>query len=69
MKAQNFEPYEEVIANSIESCLTPDQLHCCWDMIERFIEVFTPLVDAEKVSKSANQLMFKYGDKQSLLSL
>lgn len=68
MKAQNFEPYKQLIADSIESCNHVEQLHCCWDMIERFSEVFTPLLGQSKVSPEANWLMFKYGDKKSLLN-
>jgi len=68
MKPENFEPYEKLIADNIESCIHPEQLNCCWDMIERFTEVFTPLLGEEKVSKSANWLMFKYGDKKSLMN-
>lgn len=63
----NFETYQQVIENSIQSCITIEQLHCCWDMIERFEEVFKPIVGVEEVSKAANWLMFKYSDKKILL--
>lgn len=69
MSPHNFNPYKEVIESSIKSCLNTNQLNCCWDMIERFKEVFMPHKTPKEISLAANELyeLYSYKSRQLLI--
>lgn len=66
MTAEYFTPYRQVISNCISSCISPEQLLCCWDMIQQFQRVFEHVAD---VKKATDELIGEYDNKQVYLTV
>ncbi len=69
MTGENFEPYWQTIANCIESCTNNEQLACCYDIIERFKEVFKPSINPILLHEKAGRLYAKYHTRQAQIGI
>lgn len=67
MTKEHFNDYKQAIINCIESCKTPPQLQCCWDMLYRFRDVFTYIIPVADVNKAAMDIVSAYEKKESQL--
>lgn len=67
MKKELFEPYRDMIFRCIESCVNPDQLLVCHDMMDRFSEQFLHRTDMKDLSSALDELSTAYLQKQAEL--
>jgi hypothetical protein len=65
MKKELFIPYKEMIIRCIESCVLPDQLWVCHDMIQRFMEQFIFCIDASERYNASEELVNRWLQKQA----
>lgn len=69
MLKKHFIPYKEVIIRSISSCISPEQLHCCHDMMDRFKDSFVLTVETNELNEALDELSAAYLQKQSKLHI
>ncbi|HOZ95372.1 MAG TPA: hypothetical protein PLS07_00760 [Niabella sp.] len=69
MTSKHFAPYQQVIAASIRSCTNNEQLFCCYDMIDRFKEIFKPFMSGLSVHQAAGDLYEAYHRRQAELGV
>ncbi len=60
-----FSPYKQAIINCIGSCTSMPQMHCCWDMLDRFREVFKNIVDVKLIIKASDEIVETYMIRQA----
>lgn len=68
MIASHFIPYKQVIIRSINSCITTEQLQCCFDMVGHFKEVFK-FHDIPNKDEVYDEIANHYLQKQSELHI
>lgn len=69
MTAQHFEAYKETIMKCIESCTNTRQLACCWDMMQRFSDLFTYYLPVENAHKAVYDIIAAYDQRETILSI
>lgn len=69
MRQELFTPYCETLSRCIGSCDTPEQLICCHDLIDRFNERFSIMIEATKLSTATNLLVDQYTVRQAQLGI
>lgn len=67
MKKELLTPYKNMIMRCIESCVNPDQLAVCHDMMDRISEQFMHCADAKDLSAALDELSASYLQKQAEL--
>lgn len=69
MTAKHFGAYKETIIRCIESCTNTMQLACCWDMLQRFGDIFTYRLPVKNTDKAVDEIITAYEIKESILSI
>ena len=69
MKKEHFNPYKDMIIRCIDSCVNPDQLVVCHDMMDRFNEQFTYSVTPKERADALDELSGSYLQKQAELAV
>lgn len=69
MTTKHFTPYQQTIAACIVSCTNVEQLACCFDMIERFKEIFKPFMSGTVVHEAVGRLNEKYAIRQAEMGI
>ena len=69
MNTEHVKPYAQAIANCIASCTNHRQLECCFDMIERFKQVFKPFYSPIKLHQQIGQLHEMYNAQHATIGL
>jgi hypothetical protein len=64
MKKELFQPYKEMLIRCIDSCVNPDHLTICHDMMDRFNEQFMHSVEAKERAAALDELSSAYLQKQ-----
>lgn len=69
MKRELFIPYKDTILRCIASCITPEQFHVCYDLMERFEERFRGVVTVEELNEASIELHSAYQMKKEPLTI
>jgi hypothetical protein len=69
MKKDMFLPYREFLRRIILSVETPEQLKICYDMIDRFIEVFKLSVGISELNEAQGELYDAYQLKNDTITI
>jgi hypothetical protein len=69
MKKDMFLPYREFLRRIILSVETPEQLKICYDMIDRFIEVFKLSVGISELNEAQCELYDAYQLKNDTITI
>ncbi len=69
MTIKHFPIYKETILKSIDSCITKEQLQCCWDMRERFADLFKYILPHPNVKQAVNEIEIAYENKEAKLEI
>jgi hypothetical protein len=67
MKKELLLPYKSMILRCIESCVNPEQLLVCHDMMDRFSEQFMHCADTRDILSARDELSAAYLQKQAEL--
>jgi hypothetical protein len=67
MRKELFNDYKTLILKCIESCINLNQLHCCFDMIDRFDDHFLVLSSDADIRKASQELSAVYLSKKNQL--
>lgn len=69
MKKELFIPYKEMIVRCIDSCVNPDQLAICQDMMSRLHEQFMHCIGHKERNEVTDELCSRWLQKQAELSV
>jgi hypothetical protein len=67
MRSQFFEPYKHFVKRIIESCTNTEQLVIAHDIMYRFEDRFTIMVDRQQLEEANQELQSVYIAKQTQL--